>query len=312
MHEGSRRAIVAAFAANLGIALAKFGAFLFTGAASMLAEAVHSVADTGNQALLFLGSARARRAPTEEHPFGYGRERYFWAFVVALVLFSLGALFAIGEGIEKIRFPHELASPHWAIAVLAVSIALETGSLITARREANLVRRGESWVAFIRHTKSPELPVVLLEDLGALMGLSIACLGIGLAIWTGDPRFDAAGSVAIGLLLGTIAVLLAIEMKSLLIGEAASPADVAKIRSAMESAPHVARVIHLRTLHLGPDDLLVASKLAFDPRLDFTALAKAIDETERRVRAVVPAARLIFLEPDVDKGVSTPPTPAAL
>jgi cation diffusion facilitator family transporter len=302
VHEGSRRAIIAAFAANLGIAFAKFAAFAFTGAASMLAEAVHSVADTGNQALLFLGGARARRAATETHPFGYGRERYFWAFVVALVLFTLGALFAIGEGLEKIRHPHELESPIWALAVLAISIALETGSFLTAQREANHVRRGESWLAFIRHTKSPELPVVLLEDMGALLGLSFACAGIGLAIWTGDARFDAAGSIAIGILLGVIAVVLAIEMKSLLIGEAASPGDVLKIRAAMESAPHVARVIHLRTLHLGPDDLLVASKVAFDPSLDFASLAKAIDEAERRVRAVIPAARLIFLEPDVDRG----------
>ena len=301
MHEGSRRAIVAAFAANLGIAIAKFGAFAFTGAASMLAEAVHSVADTGNQALLFLGSARARRTPDEHHPFGYGRERYFWAFVVALVLFSVGALFAVVEGIEKLLHPHELESPYVAIAVLAVSIALETASFFTARREANLLRRGESWLAFIRHTKNPELPVVLLEDLGALVGLLIAGAGIGLAIATGNPRFDAAGSIAIGVLLGGIAVVLAAEMKSLLIGEAATPAVIAKIRTAMESAPHVARIIHLRTLHLGPDDLLVASKLAFDPRLDFASLAKAIDETERRVRAEVPAARLIFLEPDVDR-----------
>ena len=302
MHEGSRRAIVAAFAANLGIALAKFVAFLFTGAASMLAESVHSVADTGNQALLFLGSARARRAPTAEHPFGFGRERYFWAFVVALVLFSVGSLFAIREGLVKILHPHELESPGWAIAVLGVSIVLETISLVTARRSRSASRRGESWIEFIRHTKSPELPVVLLEDVGALAGLVFAFVGIGLAIATGDARFDAAGSIAIGVLLGVIAVVLAAEMKSLLIGEAASPRDVARIRAAMESAPHVGRVIHLRTLHLGPDDLLVASKVAFDPELDFAALAKVIDETERRVRAVVPAARLIFLEPDVDRG----------
>ncbi|HTO71533.1 MAG TPA: cation diffusion facilitator family transporter [Myxococcota bacterium] len=302
MHEGSRRAIVAAFAANLGIALAKFVAFAFTGAASMLAEAVHSVADTGNQALLFLGGARARRAPTEEHPFGFGRERYFWAFVVALVLFSAGALFAIREGFEKIRHPRELESPLWAVGVLAVSLGLETFSLVTARREANAVRRGESWLAFIRHTKNPELPVVLLEDVGALAGLAFAALGIGLAIATGDARFDAAGSIAIGVLLAAIAWVLAAEMKSLLIGEAASPRDVAKIRGAMESAPHVCRIIHLRTMHLGPDDLLVASKLSFDPKLDFASLAKVIDETERRVRVVVPSARLIFLEPDVDRG----------
>ena len=170
MHEGSRRAVVAAFSANVGIAAAKFVAFFFTGAASILAEAVHSVADTGNQALLFLGSARAQRAATEEHPFGFGRERYFWAFVVALVLFSLGSLFAIGEGIEKLRTPHELESPIWAIAVLGISIVLETFSLHTAVREANAVRGRQSWWSFVRHTKSPELPVVLLEDMGALLG----------------------------------------------------------------------------------------------------------------------------------------------
>ena len=301
MHEGSRRAIVAAFAANLGIAIAKFAAFAFTGAASMLAEAVHSVADTGNQALLFLGSARARRAPTDEHPFGFGRERYFWAFVVALVLFSLGALFAVAEGIEKILHPHELESPYVAIAVLAVSIALETASFITARREANRLRRGESWVAFIRQTKNPELPVVLLEDLGALAGLLIAGAGIGLAVVTGDPRFDAVGSIAIGVLLGGIAIVLAVKVQSLLIGEAATPEMVARIRGIMESSPHVKRVIHMRTVHLGPEDVVVASKLAFDPQIDLATLAKAIDEAERRVRADVPAARLIFLEPDVDR-----------
>jgi cation diffusion facilitator family transporter len=315
VHEGSRRAIVAAFAANLGIAIAKFMAYGFTGAASMLAESVHSVADTGNQALLFLGSARARRAPTAEHPFGYGRERYFWAFVVALVLFTVGSLFAIHEGIVKLQHPHALESPVWALSVLVVSIVLETGSLFTARREANLVRRGQSWIAFIRHTKNPELPVVLLEDLGALAGLGFALAGIGLSIATGDARFDALGSIAIGLLLGAIAVVLAAEMKSLLIGESASPSDVAKIRAAMENAPRVARVIHLRTMHLGPDDLLVASKLAFDPSLDFAALARAIDETERRVREQVPSARLIFLEPDIDRGAlaipSSPPDPVS-
>jgi len=306
VHEGSRRAIIAAFAANLAIAIAKFVAFFFTGAASLLAEGVHSVADTGNQALLFLGSALGRRAPTEEHPFGFGRERYFWAFVVALVLFSVGSLFAIREGVVKIRSPHAIESPLWALAVLGVSIVLETFSFVTAQREANKVRRGESWLAFIRHTKNPELPVVLLEDLGALIGLGFALVGVGLALWTGDSRFDAAGSIAIGALLGGIAIVLSVEMKSLLIGEAASPADVKKIRAAMESAPNVARVIHLRTMHLGPDDLLVASKIAFDPKLDFASLAQAIDETERRVRAVTPAARLIFLEPDVDRGPAGP------
>ena len=301
MHEGSRRAIVAALVANLGIAVAKFVAFAFTGAASLLAEAVHSVADTGNQALLILGGARARRLPTEEHPFGYGRERYFWGFVVALVLFSLGALFAIAEGLEKLVHPHALESPAWAVGVLVLAIALETGSFLTARREANRVRGSQSWASFIRHAKSPELPVVLLEDVGALTGLVLALVGIGAAAWTGEARYDALGSVAIGVLLGGIAVILAIEMKSLLIGEAATVADVATIRAALSATPHVARVIHLRTLHLGPEELLVAAKLAMDPKLDFAAVALVIDEAERRVRAAVPAARLIFIEPDVDR-----------
>jgi len=309
VHEGSQRAVIAAFAANLGIAAAKFVAFAFTGAASLLAEAVHSVADTGNQALLFLGSARAKRPATEEHPFGFGRERYFWSFVVALVLFSVGALFAVGEGIEKLLHPHELESPAVALGVLAVSIALETASFLTARREANHLRGAESWAAFIRDTKNPELPVVLLEDVGALIGLLLAAAGVGLAVAAGDPRFDALGSIAIGLLLGAIAIVLAVKMKSLLIGESASPAVVAEIRAAMESAPHVERMIHLRTIHLSPDDLVVACKLAFDPSLDLATLAKAIDEIERRVRAEVAIARLIFIEPDVDR--ATRSTPAA-
>ena len=299
MHEGSRKAIIAALLANLGIALSKFLAFLFTGAASMLAETVHSLADTGNQALLLLGSSRAMRPATAEHPFGYGRERYFWAFVVALVLFSLGSLFAIGEGIEKLRTPHALESPEWAFGVLFVAVALESLSLRTAIREARHVKQSESWWNFIRHSKSPELPIVLLEDLGALLGLLFALLGVGFAVLLEEPRYDAVGSIAIGLLLGAIAVVLAVEMKSLLIGEAASPADVASIREAIESAPGIRRVIHLRTLHLGPEELLVAVKVEVDPAQAAPALAATIDGAERHVRARVPAARVIYVEPDV-------------
>jgi len=305
MTEGSRRAILAAFLANLGIAIAKLAAFLATGAASMLAEAVHSLADTGNQALLLLGAARARRKASDDHPFGYGRERYFWAFVVALVLFSLGALFAIGEGIEKLLHPHALERAEWAIGVLVVAIALETFSLRTAVREANTVRGGESWWAFVRHSKSPELPVVLLEDIGALLGLVFALIGVGLAIVTGEPRYDAFGSVAIGLLLAVIAVVLANEMKSLLIGEAAAPGVDAAIRGALESAPQVRRLIHLRTLHLGPEDLLVAAKIELDPNLGVAEVALAIDVAEARIRGAVPSARMIFLEPDVMRPVTS-------
>ncbi|MCC6848975.1 MAG: cation diffusion facilitator family transporter [Deltaproteobacteria bacterium] len=299
MTEGSRRAIVAAFLANLGIALAKLVAFVFTGAASMLAESVHSLADTGNQALLLLGSARARRTPTVEHPFGFGRERYFWAFVVALVLFSLGALFAIVEGVEKLLHPHALSAPEWALVVLAIAIALEAFSLRTAIHEARPLRGRRGWWWFIRHTKLPELPVVLLEDVGALLGLLFAAAGVGLALATGNPRWDALGSVAIGLLLGVIAVVLAVEMKSLIIGEAADPETVETIRGILAAGSGVTHVVHLRTLHIGPDDLLVAAKLAFTPELPLRTVADVVNAVEAAVRARVPVARLVFLEPDV-------------
>jgi cation diffusion facilitator family transporter len=298
MKEGSRRAIIAAFLANLGIAAAKFVGFAFTGAASMLAEAVHSLADTGNQALLFLGGARSRKAADEEHPFGHGQERYFWGFVVAMILFSLGALFAIYEGIEKLRHPHSLESPGWAIGILAVAIVLESLSFRTAIKEARHLRGTDSWWQFIHRAKSPELPVVLLEDAGALIGLALALLGVGLALLTGNPRFDAIGSIAIGSLLGAIAAILAVEMKSLLIGEAAGPQDVAAARAAIVGAPRVRRLIHMRTLHLGPEEVLVAAKVEFDPGLTITELGPCIDGLEARVREAVPIAKLIYIEPD--------------
>jgi cation diffusion facilitator family transporter len=298
VHEGSRKAIAAAFLANLGIAIAKFAGFFVTGAASLLAEAIHSVADTGNQALLFLGGHRARRRPTPEHPFGYGRERYFWAFIVALMLFSLGALFAIYEGIEKLIHPHELESVAVALAVLGVAIVLEALSFRTAVVEAAAVKGDDSWWHFIRRSKSPELPVVLLEDTGALLGLLLAFAGVGAAELTGNPRWDALGSVGIGILLGVIAIVLAVEMKSLLIGESAAEPTEAAIRDAISDAPEVRRIIHLRTLHLGPDELLVAAKLDLDSST-VPDVARAIDAAESRVRAAVPIARVIYLEPDL-------------
>jgi cation diffusion facilitator family transporter len=298
MHEGSRKAIVAAFLANLGIATAKFVGFAITGAASLLAEALHSVADTGNQSLLFLGGRRARRRPTPEHPFGYGRERYFWAFVVALMLFSLGGLFAMYEGIEKLLHPHELESVAIALGVLGMAIVLEALSLRTAFVEATAVKGKESWWRFIRRTKSPELPVVLLEDTGALLGLGLAFVGVTLADVTGNPRWDAVGSVGIGILLIVIAIVLAAEMKSLLIGESATALTEAAIRAAITDGREVRRIIHLRTLHLGPDELLVAAKIDVDSA-SVPDLARAIDAVERRVRAAVPIARVIYLEPDL-------------
>jgi cation diffusion facilitator family transporter len=299
---GSTRAIIAAFAANLGIAIAKFIGFVFTGSASMLAESIHSLADTGNQGLLLLGGKRAAKPPTPQHPFGFGRERYFWAFVVALVLFSLGALFAIGEGIDKILHPHELESVGWAIGILVVSIGLETYSFRTARREADHDRRGASWTGYIRRAKAPELPVVLLEDTGALIGLLLALGAIGMAELTGDARWDGIGTLCIGLLLAVIAVILAVEMKSLLIGESATPADVARITEAIEATPSVQRIIHLRTQHLGPDELLVGAKVEFTPGLTLPELAAAVDAIEANVRAVVPIARPFYIEPDLYRG----------
>lgn len=298
-----KKAIFAAFCANLGIALAKFIGFLITRSSSLLAEAVHSVADTGNQGLLLLGDRRAARAPDAEHPFGHGRERYFWAFVVALVLFAGGAVFAMYEGIAKIRHPHALESPPVAIGILVLAVLLEGSSFLTAFREAGQVRRGRSLPRFIRESRAPELPVVLLEDAGALIGLVIALVGVILTVVTGNPVFDGVGTLAIGILLAAIASVLAIEMKSLLIGEAALAEDDAAIRAALEHDPAVVAIIHLRTQHLGPDEILVATKLAFDPSLGLPELAVAIDEAEARVRAEVPTARLIYIEPDLHRSL---------
>ena len=299
---GGRRAIIAALAANLGIAVAKFVGFLVTGSSSMLAESAHSVADSGNQALLLVGGQRARRAATEEHPFGYGRDRYFYAFVVALVLFVLGSLFSLYEGVHKLhdKHPEKLSSPLVAILILLVAIALEAFSLRTAVAEANHARGGASWVQFVRRAKAPELPVVLLEDTGALLGLLLALLGVAVAAATGNPRWDAVGSIAIGVLLGGIAIILIGETKSLLIGEAAAPDAVDRIRAALVG-PGVDRVIHLRTMHLGPDELLIAAKIAMPRTTSLERVAEAIDEAERRVRSAEPAARVIYLEPDLDR-----------
>jgi len=285
----------------MGIAVAKFAGFLVTGAASLLAEAVHSAADTSNQGLLLLGGRRARREATPQHPFGYGRERFFWAFVVALVLFSMGGLFAIYEGVEKLRHPHAPESFGIAIGILLVAVALEAYSLTTAVREANRVRGDQSWWSFIHRSKNPELPVVLLEDTGAEIGLGLALAGVITAHVTDEPRWDAAGSLGIGILLVVIALVLATEMKSLLIGEAASHRDQDAIRGAIEGSPSVRRLIHLRTEHLGPDEMLVAAKLEFDDTLSFPEVAQAVDDTEARLREAVPAARVVYIEPDVHR-----------
>jgi len=299
---GSRKAIFAAFFANLGIAISKFIGFLLTGSASLLAETIHSAADTGNQMLLFLGGQRARKSATPEHPFGYGRERYFWAFAVALVLFSMGGMFALYEGISKFRDPHEVESLGIAIVILIVAIALESFSLRTAVKESNPIRQpGTSWWRFIRRTKQPELPVVLLEDVGALIGLFFALGGVITAHVTDDARWDAAGSISIGLLLIVIAIVLVIEMKSLLIGESASADMREAIIAAIESSAHVDQLIHIRTEHIGPDEILVGAKIEYSSSMSADQLVAAINATEEAIRVAVPAATVIYLEPDLQR-----------
>ena len=299
-HGGGGKAIIAALAANLGIAVMKFVAWAITGSSSMLAEGVHSVVDSGNQVLLLIGGKRARRAATPEHPFGYGRDRYIYAFLVALVIFALGGLFAVYEGIEKIHEPHELESPIIAIAVLVGAIALESFSLRTAIKEARPHLEGRGWVAFIRRAKNPELPVVLLEDSAALTGLVLALLGVGLATGLDEPVWDGIGTLAIGVLLLVVAIILVVETKSLLLGEAATPETVAAIAAALQG-PGVDRVIHLKTMYLGPDELLIAAKLAMPAAETFEHVAAAIDAAEARVRAQLPEARVMYLEPDLDR-----------
>jgi cation diffusion facilitator family transporter len=300
--EHGAKAVVAAFFANLGIAVMKFVGFAFTGSGAMLAEAVHSVADTGNEFLLLVGGKKSRRAPDEGHQFGYGRERYFWAFIVALLLFSVGALFSAFDGIEKLRNPHDLESPEWAIVILLGAMVLELLSFRTAIGESRKVKGTISWWRFIRTAKNPELPVVLLEDLAALVGLSLALAAVISSAITDDTTFDALGSLGIAVLLGIVAVVLAIEMRSLLLGEAAEPRLQQRIVDAIEADEHVKRLIHIRTEYLGPDELLVAAKLEFDERLTIRELADVVNEVEAAVRRDVPEVGLMYLEPDVTRG----------
>jgi len=285
--------------ANLGVAVAKFVAAAITGSTSMLAEGVHSVADSGNQVLLLIGGKRARQAPSTLHPFGYARARYIYAFLVAVVLFTLGGLYALYEGHHKIVDPHPLTSPLVAVAVLVIAIALEGYALRTAVREANRTRGSRDWLAFVRRARSPELPVLLLEDSGALVGLVLALLGVGLSVLTGNGVYDGISSICIGLLLGAIAILLAREITSLLIGEAALPEQIGKIHSAVLATPGVDQVIHLRTVHLGPDDLLVAAKIGVPTEVDAEDVAATINAAEARIREALPIARIIYLEPDI-------------
>jgi cation diffusion facilitator family transporter len=301
-HGSGGRSVLAAFAANLGIAATKFVAFLITGSASMLAESVHSVADSGNQALLLIGRRQARRAETEEHQFGFGAERYFYGFIVALVLFIVGAVFSVYEGVQRILHPEHLTSPAVAFAVLGVAAVLEGLSFRTAIMESRQAKGPHPWRSFfrfIRRAKAPEIPAVLLEDSAALTGLVFALGAVALTTITGNPRWDGIGSLGIGALLGFVAGILATETKSLLIGESATAEVERAIVAALEDGPEAERVIHLRTLHLGPETLLVAAKIAVRGDQSAAAVVAGIDRAERRVRAAVPIAEIIYLEPDL-------------
>lgn len=297
--EGSTRAIIAAMTANLGIAVAKFVAFAVSGSSSMLGEGVHSLADTGNQLLLLRGGAKAKKKADSEHPFGYGRERYIYAFVVSIILFSVGGMFSLYEGINKLKHPHALDNAWLPIAVLVISMVLEGFSLRTAVRESNHTRGSQTWVQYVRRAKAPELPVVLLEDVAALTGLALAFLGVVLTTVTGNGAFDAIGTIAIGVLLVLVAIILGIETKSLLVGEGAGDDDVATIRAAIENTPQVEMLIHMKTLYLGPEELMLAAKVAFAGSLRFADVATAIDAVEARVRTALPSVRVIYIEPDV-------------
>ena len=294
---GGGKAIIAALLANTGIAVTKFVAFLVSGSSAMLAESVHSVADAGNQLLLLVGGRRARKEADTEHPFGYGRARYIYAFVVAIILFSIGGVFSLSEGVSKLQDPHPLENAWLPIVVVLIAIVLESFSLRTAVRESNHVRGTQGWIQFIRRAKAPELPVVLLEDVAALLGLVFALLGVGLTILTGDSVWDAVGTIMIGVLLVIVAVVLGLETSSLLVGEGASADHVRLIRQTLEAHEGVSGVVHMKTLYLGPDELLVGAKVAFAPGTDIEKVAAIINELELAIRAAVPIARVIYIEP---------------
>ncbi len=303
--EGGTKAVLAALAANLGIAVTKFVAFLLTQSSSMLAESIHSVADSGNQGLLLLGQRQSAKPADEEHPFGYGRARYIAGFLVGIVLFSVGGLFSVYEGVAKLRHPHELESGLIAVIVLLAAVAMESYSFATAIRESNRTRGGRSWLAFIREARAPELPIVLLEDLAAEIGLLFALAGVSLTLMLDDPIWDGAGTLAIGVLLLVVAILVAIEAYGMLVGEAATPATVATIRATLAASPGVSGVIHLRTLHLGPDELLVAAKIGMPPAAAMPEIAATIDGAEAALRSAVHTPMRIFLEPDIRRDQAT-------
>lgn len=297
--QGGTKAVLAALLANTGIAISKFVAFIFTGSSSMLSEAIHSVADSMNQVLLLIGGKRSQREATEKHQFGYGRLRYVYGFIVAIVLFLIGGTYSLYEGWHKFHDPHPVEQVGIAIGVLVIAVVLEGFSFRTAIIEANKARGHRSMASFIKDAREPELPVILLEDFGALIGLIFALVGVSTAAITHDGRWDGLGAMSIGTLLVIIAIVLVREMASMLVGEAALPEEVDAVHAAISSAPLVDRIIHLRTLHVGPEELLVAVKIGVASHHTAQDIARGIDEAEVILRERVPNAHYVFIEPDI-------------
>lgn len=303
-HHESKGAIFAALAANIGIAISKFVAFLLTGATSMLAESVHSLADSSNQVLLLIGSHQSKRRPTRMHPFGYGRAHFLYAFIVSIVLFSVGGMFAIYEGIHKIQEPTMINSPIIAYVVIGLAMLFEGAALRTALHEAKSFKpQAQSWWVFLQETKSINHIVLALEDSAALVGLTIAGLGITTSLLTGNPIWDGVATLLIGALLICVAVVLFREAQSLLIGEAADAPTERKIRETILQVEDIDKVVDLKTLYTGPNELFIAMKVTVGHQDTASTVSRAIDEVEALLRKEFPIARLIYIEPDVYKSL---------
>ncbi|MBP0615369.1 cation diffusion facilitator family transporter [Jiella mangrovi] len=295
--EGSKGAIIAAAGANLAIAVTKFVAALFTGSSSMMAEGFHSVIDTANQGFLLIGLAKSKKPPDEKHPFGYGAEVYFWSFLVAIFLFALGAGFSTYEGVMGlISGESELTSPLVALGVLFLAFCFEGYSWSVAFKEFQHRRRGEGFLRDFRNMKDPSIFVVLFEDTAACIGIVIAAIGVGLSWATGIHIFDAIGSILIGILLGVTAILLAIEVKGLIIGEAAGPEVDRFVRDHLGSKSEIAAINEMRTLHLGPSDVLLTLSVDFKDDVVSQRIESIVTETERKVRDEFPIVRKVYVE----------------
>ena len=297
-HDSTVRAILYAFLANFGIAIAKTWAALITGSGSMLAEAIHSYADTGNQVLLYLGLKQSQRPPDNEHPLGYGKLSYFWSFIVAILLFSMGGLFSIYEGYHKLLHPEPLSQVWIAIVVLVFAMLLEGGSLFGALREIGKVRGDRPFREWLKHTRSSELVVVLGEDIGAQLGLMLALVFLGLALYTGNPVYDAMGSICIGVVLLIISAFVGWRVRSLLVGRSADPEIQEVIEEILLEDPDIERVLNTITIQFGPDTML-AVKIKMNSRLTIDEAVGHINDLERNLKARIPKLKWCFVEPDI-------------